>query len=274
MPLEDDFVSGTLKELPTPMKLDGIAGSLMATKTGTMRHTVLSDSGTEEVLEMMGVYMPGLETRLISPQLYLQQLAVAGKGKGQYIVESDLSFLRLPNKKVITLGYDPVTRLPMLTCFRNIDATASGLAMTCLTDKNNQNLSFQQKMLLQFHYRTGHLGFQPLQWLGRKGFFGDKGEKFGLSSVSPPKCAACQYGKQQRRPIAGSTTKKGPEHTGILKKDAMGPGDIIFGDQLESCTPGHVFRLQGAHISSQRYCGGSLYTDAYSGFIFFKTSHC
>jgi hypothetical protein len=59
---ESDFVPGTLKELHTPFKLDGIAGSLTATKMGTMHHTVLSDSGTEETLEMVGVFMPGLET--------------------------------------------------------------------------------------------------------------------------------------------------------------------------------------------------------------------
>ena len=60
---DSDFVPGSLTDLPEPIKLDGIAGSLTATKQGTLRHTVLSDAGTEEGLEMTGIYMPGLNTR-------------------------------------------------------------------------------------------------------------------------------------------------------------------------------------------------------------------
>ena len=262
-----DFVPGSLKELHQPLKLDGIAGSLTATKEGTLRHIVLSDSGTEEILEMNGVYMPGLETRLISPQLLLKQLQAEGHGEGEYVVQANTSFLRLPNKRVVTLGYDSLTNLPMLTCFRNIDDTAAGLAMTCLSDESNQNLNYCQKLLLQWHFRTGHLGFQRLQWCGRQGFFDKVGQDFGRSSVSPPKCASCQYGRQQRRASAGSTKKIDPEHTGILKRDKLEPGNLIFSDQYESRTPGRVFGLRGAHISSQKYCGGTLFTDAASGYI-------
>jgi hypothetical protein len=108
----DDFVPGTLSDLPTPMKLDGIAGSLEATKQGLIRHVVLSDSGTEETLEMQAVYMPRVETRLISPQLYLRQLEASGASLAEYVVRAGSSFLRLPNKHVITLGYDSLKIFP------------------------------------------------------------------------------------------------------------------------------------------------------------------
>jgi hypothetical protein len=264
---QSDFVPGTLTDLPQPLKLDSIAGSLLATKVGIIRHSVLSDSGTAETLELPTVFMPGLATRLISPQLYLRQLESTGQGVGEYVVQSNASFLRLPNKRVITLGYDSLTNLPMLTCFRNLDATAAGLAMTCLSDETNQNLTLLQKALLQWHFCTGHLGFQHLQWCGREGFFGKPGIGFGRSFVSPPKCASCQYGRQQRRTAAGSTKHADQEHAGILKRDKLQPGDLVFSDQYESRVPGRVFGLQGAHISSQKYCGGTLFMDAASGYI-------
>jgi hypothetical protein len=139
-----------LHDLPAPFKLDSIAGSLEATKEGALRHTVLSDSGTKEILEMMAVFMPGLEAHLISPQLYLHELEASGKGAGEYVVQANTSFLCLPNKKVITLGYDSLTNLPMLTCFRNLDELVAGpLAMTCLSDESNHNLTMLQKLLLQ-----------------------------------------------------------------------------------------------------------------------------
>jgi Reverse transcriptase (RNA-dependent DNA polymerase) len=264
---KEDFEPGSLKSLAVPIKLDGIAGSLMATHEGNIQSTVLTDCGNSETLSMHGLYMPGLETRLMSPQLYFQQLKKAGKGEGEYTVRADTSFIRLPSGKTISLGYDPVTNLPMLTSFRCIDETASGMAMTCLTDENNQNLPFLSKLLLQWHWKTGHLGFGRLQWAARKGIFGDDAMKWGQTSVHPPKCAACQYGRQQRRPIPGTTKKKDPEHAGILKRDKLGPGDLIFSDQYESRTPGRVFGLRGAHISSQKYCGGTLFTDAATGYI-------
>jgi hypothetical protein len=169
------------------MQLDGIAGSLEATKQGMLHHTVLSDSGSEETLEITAVFMTGLETRLISPQLHQCQLESSGKGTGKYVIHAGSSFLHLPNKHVITLGYDSLTNLPMLTCFWNLDDTAAGLAMTCLSNEMNQNPTFLQIVLLQWHFCTGHLGFQRLQWCGREG---QPGLGFGHSSVSAPKCAS------------------------------------------------------------------------------------
>ena len=156
----------------------------------------------------------------------------------------------------------------MLTGFRNLDETANGLAMSCLTDENNQNLTTLQKLQLQWHFRTGHLGFQRLQWIGRKGWLGPIGEKFGLSTVVPPKCSACQYGKQHRTPRPSSTNHHQPSRDGILKKDKLEPGDLIFSDQYESRVPGRVFGNRGASISSAKYCGGSLFNDAASGYQF------
>ena len=71
-----------------------------------------------------------------------------------------------------------------------------------------------------------------VKWLGRSGLFGPLGIKFGKDQVKIPKCAACQFGKQERNPKGGTTTKKDPG--GVLKKDKLEPGDLVFVDQFES----------------------------------------
>jgi hypothetical protein len=91
------------------------------------------------------------------------------------------------------------------------------------------------------------------------------GARMGSTTVIPPKCASCQYGKQHRKPTAGSTTTKHNE--GVLKKDKLDPGDLVFSDQYESYLPGRVFNARGASVSSQKIRGGTLFADAATGFI-------
>ena len=68
-----------------------------------------------------------------------------------------------------------------------------------VTDDASQNLTASQKeLLLKWHYRLGHLGFQWLQWLIRSGRVA-VGNKSAVSNCQPPKCAACEYGKAIRR---------------------------------------------------------------------------
>ena len=154
-----------------------------------------------------------------------------------------------------------MTRLLMLCSFHDTMKTAESLVMTCVTDERNQNLTHLQKNLLKWHFKLGHLGFQQLQWVGRQGWLGKLGERIGLSSVQAPKCAACQFGKQERIPKAGATTSPDPERQGVLKADKLQPGELVFSDQYESRLPGLVFGRRGASISAHKYCGGTLFCD-------------
>jgi hypothetical protein len=43
--------------------------------------------------------------------------------------------------------------------------TAHSSATVCVTDEKNQNLTNLQKVLLQWHFKLGHVGFQMLQWI-------------------------------------------------------------------------------------------------------------
>ena len=106
-------------------------------------------------------------------------------------------------------------------------------------DECNQNLDFHQKTLMKWHNKLGHLSMQHVQWLGRKGIIGIGGDKWGSTTVIPPKCSACLFGKQPRTTKSGK--KRVLSHGGSLKKGMLQPGDLIFSNQYESRHEGKVF---------------------------------
>jgi hypothetical protein len=97
---------------------------------------------------------------------------------------------------------------------------------------------------------------------------GQLGEKMGSTSVHCPKCASCQYGKQERTSISGTSVSK--QREGITKAEKLEPGDLIFSDQYESRIGGKIFNTCGRGTSSNEYTGGTLFCDAATGRIFVK----
>ena len=264
-----DFIPDSMSEIKEAIALEGIGGSLQVTQKGTLRYEVVLDNGDIQVITTPGMYMPDLKIRLFSPQAHADHRE---KVNGDKIWEFKLNwagskFHFAPGKE-LSISNDPSLKLPTLQCFNNAVETAEALALTCVTDERNQNLTNLQKTLLQWHWKLGHLGFQNVQWIGRMGWLGSLGEKMGATSVDAPVCGSCQYGKQERTPKEGSTIHKDKERDGITKADKLEPGDLIFSDQYESRVPGKVFGKQGAAISSNSYCGGTLFVDAATGRIF------
>ncbi len=157
--------------------------------------------------------------------------------------------------------------LPVMNCFLNAIKVAENLALEgSVISVDNTNLTFLQKTLLKWHYKLGHLGFQHVQFLGRQSWLGSVGYKIGKTTVQPPKCAACQFGKQARTPKAGS--KQTRQKASILSKEKLSPGELVYTDQFESRALGHVFGGRGASISRCKYKGGTLFCDAASNKIF------
>ena len=64
------------------------------------------------------------------------------------------------------------------------------------------------------------------------------------------------------------TIKRDKEKEGILKKDKLNPGDLIFTDQYESSLGGRIFSQRGFNLSSQEFKGGTIFCDAASSRIF------
>ena len=257
-----DFVVGSLQPLKEPFELSGISGSLKATHKGMLHYETLLDNGSVQVIETEGVYMPKMECRLFSPQAYAHYRKECHNDSSWQFTQDWSGSVMQFNGSKLSLDLDPRFRLPILKCFKNAMATAEALALVCVTDERNPNLTTLQKKLLQWHFRLGHLSFQNLQWIGRSGWLGPLGEKFGVTTVHPPKCAACQLGKQERTPKQGSTSSRTRE--GALKTNKLEPGQLVFSDQYESRVPGKVFGRRGAAITKNQYCGGTLFCDAAS----------
>jgi hypothetical protein len=266
----DDFKAGTLKEMKVPRPMAGAGGMTFATHEGTVAFEVLADNGTVHPLETTSYFVPGLDCRLLSPQTYFIEQKKRNNTKCKLEMDHTGTAFAFDKDTRATMPHDPYINLPRLRAYHDTMKTAESLAYACVSDERNQNLSHRAKALLRWHFKLGHIGFQRLQWIGRQGWIGKAGEYFGLSTVQIPKCAACQFGKQERLKTAGQTTTVDTAREGVLKQDKLEPGDQIFADQYESSLPGRVFGRRGAAIHSKTYRGGTLFCDAASTRIFLQ----
>ena len=252
-----DFVPGSLVDLAIPLTMDGIAGQIVAHQKGRLRYEILNDAGEMTVLTCDGYHIPELKIRLFSPQVMLGEQ----KG-GKYVLEWNSSYLELANGDHITIGYHRQTSLPVIRGFHNVLTTAKALALEGLVEPTASNLTSLQQCLFKWHTKWGHLGWQHTQWLGRCGIVGPIGVKMGSTNVVPPKCAACQLGKQERTPKPGATMHKHPD--GVHKMNKLEPGDLISSDQYESTLLGRQFSARGTDLTAQKFRGGTIFCDAAS----------
>ena len=223
----EDFVPGTLKDLPHPLHMAGVAGGVEVTQRGIMKFEVVTDSGEIRSIESPAFLIPGFKCRLFSPQGYMRQM---NDTNAKFIVRSTHSIFSWGSRNkqtTITIPYDVNTHLPTVRAYHNALNTAKLLALKgCVTEEINQNLTNAQKLLLRVHFKLGHLGFTTVQWLGRQGWLGTLGAKMGRSTLQIPKCAACQFGKQHRTPVPTQHIRHDP--TGHLSKGKLEPGELIF----------------------------------------------
>jgi hypothetical protein len=134
-----------------------------------------------------------------------------------------------------------------------------------VTSEVNHNLTFLEKLMLQWNFKLGHVGFTTIKWLGRQGRLGKLRERMGQVQVKIPKCAVCQFGKQERNPKSDSTQTKNKRVEGAFKCNKLEPGELFFTDQYKSRLPGRVFGSPGSKVTTHKYKGGTLFCDAASG---------
>jgi hypothetical protein len=124
---------------------------------------------------------------------------------------------------------DSSNNLPTSQFYNQSDVNVPVEALqTTLTTVNaeNYNLSEPQKELLRWHYRLGHLGFRKIQSLMRSGVLSHTQSTRSLHTAAskittPPRCSACQFGKQTRRPSPGKVSSVVKDREGALKKDNL-----------------------------------------------------
>jgi hypothetical protein len=133
----------------------------------------------------------------------------------------------------------------------------------------NTNLSPEQKELLLWHYRLGHIGVAQVQSLlqkPRSSSFTDMQTRFispsnnKSSHCHAPLCASCQYAKQKRKNPPKSTTAIPRTSTG-LSDDILNVGDRVSVDLYCSSTNGRLPHTFGKEKSDLHYICGAIFVD-------------
>jgi hypothetical protein len=153
--------------------------------------------------------------------------------------------------------------------FRSGTAQATLTALySNLVGETNSNISPWTKHWLRWHYKLGHLGFEHVRKLGVTGYLDTKALSLTKSELAAaPKCAACCYGKQARKPDNVNPKYQKPASKGALLKGQLHPGDRIFTDQPESQVRGRLLHTAGREHDHDLFCGSSIFYDAASGYI-------
>jgi hypothetical protein len=134
---------------------------------------------------------------------------------------------------------------------------------------HNNNLSPEQKELLLWHYRLGHIGFGKIQSFLQKprtSSLNDMQSRIIVPSNNkcshchPPMCSACQYAKQKRKNPPKTTIAKPLTATG-LSDDILNSGDRVSVDIYCSSTTGRLPHTFGREKSSLQFTGGAIFVD-------------
>jgi hypothetical protein len=143
------------------------------------------------------------------------------------------------------------------------------LMMMPFSNKANSNLSPEQKDLLLWHYRLGHIGISRVQSLLQKprtNPFNDRNTRLispsnnKSSHCHAPLCSSCQYDKQKQKNPPKSTVSRPLTTTG-LSDDILNAGDRVSVDIYCSSTNGRLPHTFGKEESSIQFTGGAIFVD-------------
>jgi len=278
----EDFVTFTASGLENK-QLDGIAEGLKIEGEGVVEYVVQMDDGVEYTITSDAFYVPALDrkTRLLSPQATdtkeghkvsftthtnrkdpssFAELKVI-KDQPEWQFATPLSRLTVP--------YDRYSNLPIITGTfpgqkqRFVKALAAAIDVT---EEGNKNLSADQKELLRWHFRLGHVGMGHLQWMIRSGKVPVRNQK-GVANCERPKCAACEYGKATKRPTATGTNIPNPDKEMNLKQNHLQPGQCVSVDHYQSAVPGRLYTSKGGTDPRHMFHGGAIFVDHASGYL-------
>ena len=236
--------------------------------------SVMDTQGMLRAIKVPAYHVPGCKVRLLSTssmlQTYSSETITLDAGK--------LTLSGVPGEptrgQVIAL-IDPRNNLPTSQAYSYgctnvpVEALQTTISEVCTS---NMNLSEPEKELLRWHYRLGHMGFRKIQALMRTGVLSHSESIRGLHTAAskikhPPKCAACQYGKQTRRPSPGKKSSVVSDRAGVLKQDDLYPGQKIAVDHFVCSTKGRLFDSYGKSVDNEMSSGGCIFVDHATGYI-------
>jgi hypothetical protein len=170
---------------------------------------------------------------------------------------------------------DPTNNFPTSLAY-SYDSTNTPVwaLQTIMTEVSsaNLNLTEPEKELLRLHYHLGHLRYRKIQQLMKSGVLSHSQATRSLHTAAskiqnPPKCAACKYGKQCRRPSPDKTSSVVQDQAGALKQDDLFAGQKIAVDCFVCSTRGHLFTSKGKTSENEMYCGGCIFVDHANGHL-------
>ena len=145
--------------------------------------------------------------------------------------------------------------------------------MTSVLTSSNSNLYDAEKELLRWHFRLGHISFTKVQHLMRSGILSHSEgtrrlHKAAASLRHAPRCEACSFAKQKVRSSPGRKISTIHDVAGKLKSNHIFPGKEVSVDHFICSTKGRLFESRGKSKESDMYCGGCLFIDQCSNYIF------
>jgi len=277
---KSDF-TGPIESVGMGITLQGIAKGVRVMGKGTVNWSFTDNTGQLRTLSLDALYVPTATARLLSTSSLLDRYPNEHITQHQHRLVLSGDPTVKDNERVreaIEILIDPQTNLPIGFGYANAAKPAIYQAMqsaiTTVSD-SNKNLSTAEKELLRWHYRLSHLSFKQVQFLMRTGVLAhSEGARRRQTTASKltdlPLCAACQFGKQRRRTPPGIRRLVVKDSDGALKKDKLFPGQMISVDHFVCSTRGRLTSTYGKEDSKSQYCGGAIFVDHASGYLFVK----
>jgi hypothetical protein len=120
----------------------------------------------------------------------------------------------------------------------------------------------------------GHASFKHIQHLfalprdGSTQILRPHNQRVSVCEI--PRCEACQYAKQKRRPTSTAVKRSIPERQGGLKDGILEPGQTVSVDLYQSTILGRLPLTKGREPEDEKFAGGTIFYDIASRFIFVK----
>ena len=263
-PDRKDFVGPI--NTPGPItQLQGIAKGLRIEGQGHVLWAMQDTLGNLRIIKVPAYLVSRIKVRLLSTTSLLQaypeetitieahQLTLSGTSdaaRGQLIAR-----------------VNPENNLPTSDAHRSSDTPRAVAALNITLNtvhESNLNLTEAEKELLRWHHRLGHLSFRKIQFIMRTGVLSRSESHRSLHTaacqiVNPPKCAACQYGKQHQRPAPAKISSAIKDRAGVLKAENLVPGQQVSIDQFICGTKGRWNKHRTSRLQPQSHsCFASM----------------
>jgi len=250
-PFESDFISAL--EEPDVDVMKGLSDSVAIKGVGRVKWTIRDYHGTVGAIVTRAYLVPQASIRLFSPQTYFNE------NRGTEAKLNDLGIsVRTASKDLMFFPYNQCNNLPiMLPDWTDSHPQLDDDDVHALVEQidqvnqiledQNLNLTKEEKELLLWHQRLGHVGFTWLQTLMRPTKYETGAppdpptipvKLKGASKCIPPKCVACSLAKQHRKSSGSSSQHHKPEREMAIRRSNLQPGECVSIDQYVCCTPG------------------------------------